>query len=150
AAVESRYELVLARDALPLRGVGDFQKKVFAVEFAVEWRHRDVDDAMLATERTGLHGQFALGECLARIDGPTHESAQRIGFEYQREKWLAARLVDAGGEQILGGHVGVDHAQVRIEHDDAGGQRPDEIGRLEMRYRGRKKVFNRHAGPRPC
>ena len=30
AAVESRDELVLARDALPLRGVGDFQQQVFA------------------------------------------------------------------------------------------------------------------------
>ena len=66
------------------------------------------------------------------------------------EKRLAARLVDADGEQVLGGDVGVDHAQVRIEHDDAGGQRADEIGGLEMRYRGRKEVFNRHAGPRPC
>ena len=79
-----------------------------------------------------------------------HERAQRIGFEHQREKRLAARLVDADGEQVLGGHVGVDHAQVRIEHDDAGGQRPDEIGRLEMGDRGRKEVFNRHAGLRPC
>ena len=87
---------------------------------------------------------------LAGVERAAHEHAQRIGFEHQREEGFAARLVDADGEQILRGDVGVHHAQVRIEHDDAGGQRADEIGGLEMRDRGREEAFNRHAGPRPC
>ena len=53
AAVEARHQLVLARDALALRGVGDFQQQVLALEFAVERRHRDVDDAMFAAQRAG-------------------------------------------------------------------------------------------------
>ena len=37
---------------------------------------------------------------------------ERIGFEHQREEGFAARLVEAEGEQILRGDVGVDQAQV--------------------------------------
>ena len=48
----------------------------------------------------------------------------------------AARLVQAEGEQVLRGNVGVDRAQLRIEHDDAGGQRVEQIRRIEVRQRG--------------
>ena len=150
AAVEPRDELVLARDALALRGVGNFQQQVFAIELAVERRHRDVDDAVLAAQRARLHRQLAFGQGFAGLERAAHERRQRIGFEHQREERFAACLVDADGEQILRGDVGVHHAQVRIEHDDAGGERADEIGGLEVRYRGRKEAFNRHAGLRPC
>ncbi len=51
ARIESRHELVLARDALALRGVGDLEQQVLALEFAVQRRHGDVDDAVLAAQR---------------------------------------------------------------------------------------------------
>ena len=75
---------------------------------------------------------------------------QRVGLEHQRKKGFAARLVDADGQQVLRGDVGVDHAQVGIEHHDAGGQRADQVGGLEMRDRRRQEAFNRHARLRPA
>jgi hypothetical protein len=87
------------------------------------------------TERTRLHSELALRECLAGVDCAPHEHAERVGFQHQREKRFAARLIDARGKQILSGDVGVHHAQVRIEDHDAGGERTDEIGGLEMRDR---------------
>ena len=63
------------------------------------------------------------------------------------EEGPAARLVDADGQQILRGDVGVDHAQIRIEHHDAGGQRADQVGGLEVRDGGREEAFNGHAAP---
>ena len=79
-----------------------------------------------------------------------HERVERLGLEHEREERFAARLVDADGEQVLRGDVGVHHAQVRIEHHDAGGESADEVGGLEVGDCGREKPFNRHAGPRPC
>ena len=64
-------------------------------------------------------------------------------------KGLPRAWLTLDGEQILRGDVRVDDAQVRIEHHDAGGQRADEIGGLEVRDRGRKEALNRHAGLRP-
>ncbi len=149
AGVEARHQFVLARDALALRGVGDLEQQIAPLELAVERRHGDVDDAMLAAERTGHHGHLAFGEGLAGLERAAHQRRQRIGFEHQRKKRLAARLVDAHGEQILRGDVGVHHAQVGIEYDDAGCQRADEVGGLEMGDRRGKESLNRHAGLRP-
>jgi hypothetical protein len=40
----------------------------------------------------------------------------------------AARLVEAHRQQVLRRDVGVDHAQLRIEHDDARGERVEQVG----------------------
>ena len=97
----------------------------------------------------GHHRHLALGQRFAGIERAAHQRTQRIRLEHQREKGFAARLVDADGEQVLRGDVRVDHAQVGIEHQDARGQRADEVGGLEVRDRGRKEAFNCHAGLRP-
>ena len=84
ARVEARHQLVLARDALALRRVGDFQQQVFALEFAVERRHRHVDDAMLAAQRAGHHRHLALGQRFSGVERAAHERAQRVRLEHQR------------------------------------------------------------------
>ena len=43
--------------------------------------------------------------------------------------------LQAEGEQVLRGDVGVHRAQLRIQHDDAGGERVEQVGRIEMRER---------------
>ena len=58
---------------------------------------------------------------------------QRLGiFEQFRER-MPAGLVEAHCQQILRTDIGVDHAQLRVEHDDAGRQYVEQFGRIEMR-----------------
>ena len=54
---------------------------------------------------------------------------------YVKEKWTATRLPEAHRHEILGADIGVDRAQLRIEHHDACRQRVEQFRRLELRQR---------------
>jgi hypothetical protein len=61
-------------------------------------------------------------------------------LEYEREKGLPRAWLTLTASRSCAGDVCVHHAEIGIEHNDAGGQRADEIGGLEVsNRRGRKR-----------
>ena len=150
AAVETRQQIVLARDALPLRGVGQLEQQVRAGDLAGERRDGHVQGARLARRAGGPHDELAIGDALAGGERAAQDRRQPVGVVQEVAERAAARLVEAEGEQVLRGDVGVDGAQLRIEHDDAGRQRVEQIRRIEVRERRRQGVLSGHGRRAGC
>ena len=150
AAVEAREQVVLARDALALRGVGELEQQVRAGE-PIEGSDRHVERARLA-RRPGRAQRRARGRRCSRRSSSTRRRMppSRLGLVQEIRERSAARLLQAEGEQVLRGDVGIHRAQLRVEHDDAGGERIEQVGRVEMRERRRCAVLNRHEPRAPA
>ncbi len=108
AAVEAREQVVLARDALPLGGVGELEEQVRAGDLAFERRDGDVERAGIARRAGGAHGELAVGDALARLERAAQDAGQAVAIVQEIGERAAARLVQAEGEQVLRGNVGVD------------------------------------------
>ena len=74
---------------------------------------------------------------------------EAIGVVEEVAERAAARLLQAEGEQVLRADVGVHQAQMRIEHDDAGGEDIEQVRGIEVRQRGRDRGSQGHGAPRP-
>ena len=67
AAVEARDQIVLARDALPLGGVGQLEEEVSAGDLAFERCDGDVERAGLAGRARRADGELAVGDTLTAL-----------------------------------------------------------------------------------
>jgi hypothetical protein len=98
----------------------------------------------LARLRRGPHRDLALGIDVAGVARALQRRDQAVGLGEQVGVGPAARLVEAHRQQALGGDVRVDHAELRVEHDDAGGQRVEQVGGVVVRERRRQGAFSDH------
>ena len=146
AAVQAREQVVLARDALALRGVGELQQQLRAGEPG-ERGDGDVERAHLARRPGRAHRDLAVGDALAALERAPQDAAEPFGVMQEVAERAAARLLQAEGQQVLRGDVGVHRAQLRIEHHDAGGERIEQVRGIEVRERGRGGLFKRHDAP---
>ena len=112
AAVEARQQIVLARDALALRGVGDLQQQLRAGEPA-EGRDGDIERAHLARRARRADRHLAIGDALAALQRAPQDAAQAFRVVQEVAEGAAARHLQAEGEQVLRGDVGVHRAQLR-------------------------------------
>ena len=135
AAVQPRQHVVLARDALPRRGVGELQQQVRAGDLAFQRRDGHIHDARFARRGLQVQHQFAIREGLAGLDRAAQDRNQAVGFQQVIAEGPAAALVQADGQQILRGDIGVDRTQLRVQQDDPGRERIQQIRGVEMRQR---------------
>ncbi len=148
AAVEARQQVVVARDALALRGVGELEQQVRAGE-PQERGHRDIERARLARRVGGLERHFAVGETFAGLERAPEEGVQRAGIVQVIAEGAPTAHVEAEREQVLGRDVGVDRAQLRVQHQDPGRERIQELGRVEVRKHRGAAVLSSHGATPP-
>ena len=86
-------------------------------------------------------GAYAL--VLAALERALEDAAEALRVMQEIVERAPARHLQAEGEQVLGGNVGVHRAQLRVEHHDAGGERIEQIRRIEVRERRRRSRFRR-------
>ena len=85
--VQARQQLVLARDALALRGVGELQQQVRAGDLAVERRDGDVDDARARAQRAMACTDSSRSDSVSPVSSARRISRlQRIALEHQRRR----------------------------------------------------------------
>ncbi len=68
AAVQARDQVVLARDALPLGGIGELEQQVGAGDLALERSDGDVQRAGFARRAGGADGELAIGDALSGLE----------------------------------------------------------------------------------
>ena len=146
AAVQARQQVVLARDALALRGVGELEQQLRAGEPA-EGGDGDVQRAQLARRAGRAHRDLAVGDALAGLQRAPQDAAEAVGVVQEVAERAAARHLQAEGEQVLRGDVGVHRAQLRIEHHDAGGQRIEQVRGIEVRQRAKGSAASTAMAP---
>ena len=148
AAVEARNQIVLARDALPLGGVGQLEEQVSAGDLAFERCDGDVERAGLAGRADRTDGELAVGDTLTAFERAAQNGGQATSVQQKIREGTAARLIEAEGQEVLCGYVGVDGAELGVQDDDARGERVEKIGRLEMRQRRGGVVLSGHGSLR--
>src|SRR6185312_6968485 len=113
AAVQAREQVVLARDALALRRVGQLEQQMGSGDLAFERGDRDIECTDVARGAGRSQGQLAFRESLARVERSAQDSDEAVGIMQKIAKRTAARLVETEGKQILRGDVRVNGAQLR-------------------------------------
>ena len=99
-----------------------------------ERRDRHVDHDRLAMGLRGARHQRDLvpGVGFIALQRAPQQLHQRFGILEQFRERMPAGLVEAHCQQVLRADIGVDHAQLRVEHEDAGRQHVEQFGRIEM------------------
>src|SRR6185312_9366899 len=115
AAVEARDQVRLARDALPLRRIGELDEQVRAGCAAGERRDGHIDGPRLARRRLRVHGELAVREPLARFERALQQGGEAVRVVEAIGEWAAARLIETEREQVLGGDIRIDRAERRVE-----------------------------------
>jgi hypothetical protein len=118
-------------------------------DLAFERRRGHVDHHRIALAgQPGRRQQdFMPGAGLVALERAAQDAVERHRVGEQLGDGPATGFVQPDGEQILRSDVGVDHAQVGIEHHHAGGQYVQQIRRIEMRQRRWRDLFKSHRAP---
>src|ERR1700716_941509 len=118
-----------------------------ACDLPCEGGDRHVESTCVAWRPDGSDRQLAVREAFTRVERPAEDPGESIGVLQEVAEWPATRLVEAESEEVLCRHIGVNRAELRVEHDDAGRQRVEQLCRLEVRERRRQAVFSGHGAP---
>jgi hypothetical protein len=140
AAVETRHEVVVARDAMALRVIRQFEQQMRSGDLAFERGDRDIENARRLGCADRTQRQLAIRDAFAGLQHAPQIAEQAVRIVQEVAERPAARLVQAECEEVLRRDVRVDRAQLGIEHDDAGRQRVEQIRGIEMRQRGGKEL----------
>ena len=119
-----------------------------ARDLPCERRDSHVERPRIARRSERPHRKLAVCKALAGLERPAQNCGKTVGVLQKIGERTTPRLVETEGEEILRRDVRVNRAQLRVEHDDAGRQRVDELCRIEVRERRRQTVFNRQGAPR--
>src|SRR6185437_2791923 len=107
-AVEARDQVVLARDALSLSGVGQLEEQVDTGDLTLERCDGNVERAGLARRAGRAEGELPVGDAFAGLERTAQDADQAVAVEHEVRERAAARLVEAEGEKILRRDVRVD------------------------------------------
>src|ERR1700722_17373784 len=103
---------------------------------AFERRDRHIQRAHITRRSGGAHRELAVRKTFAGIERSAQKADEPIRVREKVAERAAARLVQAKREEILRGDVGVDRTQLRVEHDDAGRERIEQVRWIEVREGG--------------
>jgi hypothetical protein len=137
AAIEPRQQVVFARDALALSRVRQLQQKMGAGDLSGQRRDSYIQDTGVTRSPERPDNQLAVGDSLTGFECPAQNAAQTVRVLQKVAEGAAPRLVQAECEQILRGDIRVDGAELRIQHDNTGRQRIEQVGWIEMGECGR-------------
>ncbi len=106
-----------------------------------------VERARLARRAQGPHGDFAIGNSFTSLQSTAQQDCETVGVLEKVAKRTAAGFFQAERKEVLRSHIGVNGAQLCVEHDDARGQRVQQIRWIEVRDGRGKSVLNSHGTP---
>jgi len=143
-AIQPGEQIIVARDALALRRVGELEQEVRSGELALERCDGHIQGAQIARRPGRSHSQLPVRKAFTGLEGAAQNAHETVRVVEEIPERTTARRVETEGEQVLGGNIRVDGAELRVQHDDAGRQRIQQVSRIEVRDRGREGELGHH------
>src|SRR3569833_1959385 len=94
AAIEPGEQIIVARDALALRGVGELEQKVRSGELALERGDSHIQGAQITRRPGRPHSQLAVRKAFARLEGAAQTSHETVRVEEEILERTTARFVE--------------------------------------------------------
>ncbi len=148
--VDARQQLGLAVDALAGARVDQLEQQVRASNLAAQRcsNHIHHDGRGRGRERGDrCQREFMPGADLAAAKRAPQQFDQGLRAGKQFADRVSARLAQAQPQQVLRAHVGVHHAQLRVEHQQARGQGVEHFPGVEVPERRGAGHFSGHGRP---
>ena len=149
AAVQAREQVVVARDALRCVASASSSSRCVPVTWPSSGVTVRSSTRASRGEPIGRTVSSRSEMPCAGVERAAQDADEAVRVVQEIAERPAARLVQAERQQVLRGDVRVDGAELRIEHDDAGGQRIEQIRGIEVRER-RGRLYSAAIGRHPC